>query len=229
MVRLFGVSKAYRKESSALNGVSFRISKGEFVYITGPSGAGKSTLMKLLYCAERPTRGQVLLDGQNVTRLPARKVPYLRRRLGVVFQDYKLLENRTVFENVAFPLEVQGMKRYEVSRKVYDILELVGMEHKLKSRPLELSGGEQQRVSIARALIVDPMLLMADEPTGNLDSMMSREIVELFSAANAKGATVLLATHDRDIMQHMPGRVISLEAGSLVNDSHPTPVGFDEV
>mgnify|MGYP001199983368 CR=1 FL=1 len=224
MVRLFGVSKAYRKEASALHNVTFRISKGEFVYINGPSGAGKSTLLKLLYCGERPSRGQILLDGQNVSRLPQRKIPYLRRRIGVVFQDYKLLENRTVFENVAFPLEVQGLKRYAVSRKVYDTLELVGMEHKLKSRPLELSGGEQQRVAIARALIVDPLLLIADEPTGNLDANMSREIVELFSAANIKGTTVLLATHDRDIMNHMPGRVLSLKEGELVNDSQPLEV-----
>lgn len=224
MVRLFGVTKAYRKETAALNGVSFRISKGEFVYINGPSGAGKSTLLKLLYCGERPSRGQILLDGQNVTRLTQRKVPYLRRRIGVVFQDFKLLENRTVYENVAFPLEVQGLKRYAVSRKVYDTLELVGIEHKLKSRPLELSGGEQQRVAIARALVVDPLLLIADEPTGNLDAGMSREIVELFSAANIKGATVLLATHDRDIMNHMPGRVLSLEDGKLVNDTHPLDV-----
>jgi len=224
MVRLFGVTKAYRKESSALRNVSFRISKGEFVYINGPSGAGKSTLLKLLYCGERPSRGQILLDGQNVTRLSQRKIPYLRRRIGVVFQDYKLLENRTVFENVAFPLEVQGLKRYAVSRKVYDTLELVGIEHKLKARPLELSGGEQQRVAIARALIVDPLLLIADEPTGNLDANMSREIVELFSAANIKGTTVLLATHDRDIMNHMPGRVLSLKDGELVNDTHPLEV-----
>jgi len=225
MVRIFGLSKSYRKEASALKNLSFRIGKGEFVYITGPSGAGKSTLLKLLYCAERPTRGQILLDGQNVTRLSQRRIPFLRRRLGVVFQDFKLLENRTVYENVAFPLEVQGLKRYAVSRKVYDTLELVGIEHKLKSRPLELSGGEQQRVAIARALVVDPMLLIADEPTGNLDAQMSREIVELFSAANVKGATVLLATHDRDIMNHMPGRVIALKDGELVNDSHPLDVG----
>ncbi len=225
MVRIFGLSKAYRKEAAALKSLSFRIAKGEFVYITGPSGAGKSTLLKLLYCAERPTRGQILLDGQNVTRLSPRRIPHLRRRLGVVFQDFKLLENRTVFENVAFPLEVQGLKRYAVSRKVYDTLELVGIEHKLKSRPLELSGGEQQRVAIARALVVDPMLLIADEPTGNLDAHMSREIVELFSAANVKGATVLLATHDRDIMNHMPGRILSLKDGELVNDSHPLDVG----
>jgi len=226
MVRLFGVTKTYRKENSALNNVSFRISKGEFVYLNGPSGAGKSTLLRLLYCGERPSRGQILLDGQNVTRMAQRKIPYLRRRIGVVFQDFKLLENRTVFENVAFPLEVQGMKRYAVSRKVYDTLELVGIEHKLKSYPLELSGGEQQRVAIARALIVDPMLLIADEPTGNLDAGMSREIVELFSAANLKGATVLLATHDRDIMNHMPGRVVSLDAGELVNDTHPLEVNM---
>ncbi len=221
MIQIYNVCKSYQKDSSALEDINLKIPKGDFVYLTGASGAGKSTLLKLLYCAERPSRGQILINGQNITRMGVSKVPMLRRRLGIVFQDFKLLNRRTVFENVAFPLEVQGKKRYEVSKKVYQTLKLVGLEHKLQRHPLELSGGEQQRVAVARALVVDPLVLIADEPTGNLDFKVTLEIMELFKGANARGSTVVLATHDMEMIRRFPRRVISLDQGRLVEDHTP--------
>ncbi len=221
MIQVYNVCKAYRKDSAALQDLNLKVSRGEFAYITGPSGAGKSTLLKMLYAAEKPSRGQILINGQNVTRMGVRKIPHLRRNIGVIFQDFKLLNSRTVFENVAFPLEILGKKRFEVSKKVYQTLKLVGLEHKLQRYPLELSGGEQQRVAVARALVVDPLVLLADEPTGNLDPEATLEIVELFKIANARGSTVLLATHDRGMIQRFPRRIISLENGRIVEDRTP--------
>jgi len=221
MIQIYNVGKAYQKDSAALEEVTLKIPKGDFVYITGPSGAGKSTLLKLLYGAEKPNRGQILIDGQNLTRMGASRIPLLRRRLGIVFQDFKLLSARTIYENVAFPLEVQGKKRFEISKKVYQALKQVGLEHKLQRRPLELSGGEQQRVAIARALVVDPIVLLADEPTGNLDPEATLAIMELFRGANARGTTVLLATHDREMIRRFPRRQIVLEGGRLVEDRTP--------
>lgn len=218
MVQLFNVCKGYGRDSTALNDVSFTLGKGEFVYLTGPSGAGKSTLLKLLYCAERPSRGQIVIGGVNTTRIGGLKIAHLRRKMGLVFQDFKLLTQRTVFENVAFPLEVQGSRRVDISKRVYQTLQFVGLEQKLKRLPRELSGGEQQRVAIARALVVDPLLLLADEPTGNLDAERSREIMELFRNANARGTTVLLATHDHELIQRYPRRTLSLDGGRLVDD-----------
>ena len=221
MIQIYNVCKAYQKDSAALEDITLKIAKGEFVYLTGPSGAGKSTLLKLLYAAEKPNRGQILINGQNLTRMGIHRISLMRRRIGVVFQDFKLLNSRTLFENVAFPLEVQGKKRYEVSKKVYQALKLVGLEHKLQRHPLELSGGEQQRVAIARALVVDPLVLLADEPTGNLDPEATLAVMELLRGANARGSTVLLATHDRDMIQRFPRRVVSLESGRLVDDRTP--------
>jgi cell division transport system ATP-binding protein len=221
MIQIYNISKAYQKDSSALEDITLKIPKGDFVYITGPSGAGKSTLLKILYCAEKPSRGQILIDGQNITRMGTARIPQLRRRLGIVFQDFKLLSSRTIFENVAFPLEIQGKKRFEVGKRVYQALKHVGLEHKLQRYPLQLSGGEQQRVAIARALVVDPLVLLADEPTGNLDPEVTLEIMELFKGANARGSTVLLATHDREMIRRFPRRVITLEAGKLVEDRTP--------
>jgi cell division transport system ATP-binding protein len=221
MIQLFNVCKSYQKDSAALNNLSVKIPKGDFVYITGPSGAGKSTLLKLLYGAEKPSRGQILINGQNITRMSYSRIPLLRRRLGIVFQDFKLLNSRTLFENVAFPLEVQGKKRYEISSKVYQALKHVGLHGKIHHYPLQLSGGEQQRVAIARALVVDPLILLADEPTGNLDFDVTVDIMELFKGANARGTTVLLATHDREMIRRFPRRVISLEDGRLVSDATP--------
>ena len=221
MIQLYNLSKSYSKDGNALEDINLKIPKGDFVYITGPSGAGKSTLLKLLYVAERPTRGQILINGQNVTRMGASKVPYLRRQLGIVFQDFKLIQSRTIFENVAFPLEVLGRKRYEVGKKVYQMLKNVGLEHKLTKHPLELSGGEQQRVAIARALVMDPLVLLADEPTGNLDPEVTLDIMDLFKGANARGTTVLLATHDREMINRFPRRQIYLENGRLADDWIP--------
>ncbi|HEY7746654.1 MAG TPA: cell division ATP-binding protein FtsE [Desulfuromonadales bacterium] len=221
MIQIYNLGRAYQKDSAALDDITLKIPKGDFVYITGPSGAGKSTLLKLLYGAEKPNRGQILIDGQNLTRMSPARISLLRRRMGVVFQDFKLLTARTVFENVAFPLEIQGRKRYEISKKVYQTIKQVGLEHKLQRHPLELSGGEQQRVAIARALVVDPLVLLADEPTGNLDPEVTVEILELFRGANARGTTVLLATHDRELIRRFPRRLIVLESGRLVDDRTP--------
>lgn len=219
MVKLFNLSKSYGRDLHALKDVTLSIPKGDFVYITGPSGAGKSTLLRLLFAADVPTRGQILIGGQNLGRLGNRQIALLRRKIGVVFQDFKLINSRTIYENVAFPLEVQGKKRYEVSNKVYQVLKHVGLEHKLKRYPKELSGGEQQRIAIARALVIEPQLLIADEPTGNLDPEVTLEIMELFKSANARGTTVLLATHDRQMIQRFPRRIVSLAAGRLAADT----------
>ncbi|HEX9777222.1 MAG TPA: cell division ATP-binding protein FtsE [Geopsychrobacteraceae bacterium] len=221
MIQLYNVTKTYRKDSSALKDLTLQVGKGEFVYVTGASGAGKTTFLRMLYCAERPTRGQILIDGQNITRIGRHKIPYLRRKIGVVFQDFKLLNSRTVYENVAFALEAQGKKRYEVSKKVYQSLKEVGLEHRLQRTPLELSGGEQQRVAIARALVVDPLILLADEPSGNLDRNVAAEIMALFKRANARGTTVLLATHDHSLYRRFPRRVVTLEDGCLAGDHRP--------
>ncbi len=218
MIQIYNLCKNYSKDSAALDKITLKVPKGDFVFITGPSGAGKSTLLKLLYAGEKPNRGQILIDGRNVTRMSARQIPHLRRRLGIVFQDFKLIPTRTVFENVAFALEVQGKRRFEISKKVYASLKNVGLEHKLNRFPLELSGGEQQRVAVARALVVDPVILLADEPTGNLDPETTLELMELFKNANARGSTVLMATHDRELIRRYPRRVITLENGRLVED-----------
>jgi len=221
LIQLFNVSKTYEREQSALADITLQIEKGEFVYLTGPSGAGKSTLLKLICCAERPSRGQILMDGRNITMLGDRSIPYLRRNLGIVFQDFKLLTRRTVFENVSFPLEVQGRRRMDVSKKVYQVLKQVGLEHRLTHYPLQLSGGEQQRVAVARALVVDPLVLLADEPTGNLDPDVTLDIMELFKGANARGTTIVMATHDRGLIWQYPRRVLTLEAGRLSGDQQP--------
>jgi cell division transport system ATP-binding protein len=198
-----------------------QIDKGEFVYLTGPSGAGKSTLLKLICCAERPSRGQILMDGRNITRLGTSSIPYLRRNLGIVFQDFKLLVRRTVFENVAFPLEVQGRRRIEIGKKVYQTLQQFGLQHRLNHYPPQLSGGEQQRVAVARALVGDPLVLLADEPTGNLDPDVTLDIMELFKSACARGTTIIMATHDRGLIWQFPRRVITLEGGRLSGDQRP--------
>lgn len=215
MIQLFHVYKSYGTDAQALVDLSLEINKGELVFLTGPSGAGKSTLLKLIFCAERPTRGQLLVNGRNVARLSARAVPYLRRNIGVVFQDFKLLARRTVEENVAVALEVLGVPGRVVRQKTYAILKQVGLAHKLHQHPTRLSGGEQQRVAIARALVNEPQILLADEPTGNLDHERSREILELLESANARGTTMLIATHDARLLDRGK-RVIALENGRLV-------------
>ena len=216
MIQLHNVCMSYQAETPALNDISLKIPKGDFVFLTGPSGAGKSTLLKLLYADLVPTRGQVLIDGVNLSRLKRSQIPFLRRSIGVVFQDYKLLPQRTVLENVAITLEVLGWSKRDIGKKVYHILKQMGLEQKLNSTPLRLSGGEQQRVALARALVNDPKILIADEPTGNLDEENKEQILAIFKEANIRGTTVVVATHDRRVIVNSHRRVIRLEKGSLL-------------
>ena len=195
--------------------MTLEIDKGEFVFLTGPSGAGKTTFLKLIFREETPSQGQILVNGRNVSAIPEVKIPFLRRDIGVVFQDFKLLRRKTVFENVAFVLRVMGVAKAERKRRAFQILKQVGLHHKMNSYPLQLSGGEQQRVAIARALINEPVLLLADEPTGNLDPELAFEIMSLFQEINARGTTVLVATHDRDMITRLGKRVINLEKGRV--------------
>ena len=218
MIQLFHVSKEYPGEPPALSDVTLHVAKGEFVFLTGPSGAGKSTLLRLVFCAEAPTSGQLLLFGRNVARVSSGEIPWVRRHIGVVFQDFKLLPERTIGENVALPLEVRSLPRREIRRKVQGLLRSVGLEHRAGKYPPSLSGGEQQRVAVARALAADPALLLADEPTGNLDADRTLEVMELLAAANARGTTVVIATHDRSLLQRYTRRVVALERGRLVSD-----------
>ena len=218
MIRTVEVAKAYKGGVTAVDGVSVDIEKGEFVFLVGPSGSGKSTFMKLLTKEEEPTSGEIYVAGKNLASLPRWRVPYLRRNVGCVFQDFKLLPNKTVFENVAFGLEVIGRPRSLVQKQVPQILELVGLGEKLDRFPDELSGGEQQRVSIARAFVNRPLILLADEPTGNLDPATSVGIMRLLDRINRTGTTVLMATHDHAIVDSMRRRVIELENGRVVRD-----------
>jgi cell division transport system ATP-binding protein len=191
------------------------VERGEFVFLTGPSGAGKTTLLRLLFRDEVPTSGQVLVNNENLASMEPGRVPYLRRQIGVVFQDFKLLRRKTVFENVAYATQVIGLPPKEQRRRTYHVLEMLALNHRLRNYPEQISGGEQQRVAIARALVNRPLLLLADEPTGNLDPDLSLQIVELFKDINAQGTTVLLATHDRDLIKRMARRVLTLTHGRL--------------
>jgi cell division transport system ATP-binding protein len=208
---------SYASDSPALVDINLRVEKAEFVFVTGPSGAGKTSLLRLLFLAERCDSGQILLFGQNVARLKESQVPFLRRRIGVVFQDFKLLPRRTVRENVGVRLEVMGKSRREIAKKTSEVLSLVGLEHKANSYPEKLSGGEQQRVAIARAILNDPPILLADEPTGNLDPDLSREIYNLLTDINARGATVVVATHDLGWLGETQKRTIVLERGRVTS------------
>ena len=219
MIQLFHVKKSYPGDAPVLDDITLRIEKGEFVWLTGPSGAGKSTLLKLLFCADQPTSGQILVGGRNVGRLTQSGVPFLRRNIGVVFQDFKLLENRTVVENVGYALEVLGASDGEIRERALRRLEQVGLKHKATSLPLRLSGGEQQRVAIARALVNEPTILLADEPTGNLDPGLTDSILQLLFDANARGTTVIVATHDRGLLSRYHKRTIALDKGKLVSDA----------
>jgi cell division transport system ATP-binding protein len=216
MIQLHNVSLAFQKDATALNAIELRIEKGEFVFLTGPSGAGKTTLLRLLYGALTPTRGQVLIDGQNVSRMAASQIPHLRRMIGVVFQDFKLLPSRTVFENVSITLEVLGWGRADIGKKVMYTLKQMGMESKIHQTTERLSGGEQQRVALARALVNDPKILLADEPTGNLDDANKNQILNIFKEANVRGTTVVVATHDRRLIEHAHKRLVILNKGEIV-------------
>lgn len=218
MIQLIGVSKKYPNGFEALSDIDIHIGKEEFVFIVGPSGAGKTTLMKLLYREELPTDGQVIIDKINVGQLRSYQVPYLRRNMGVVFQDFKLLPRRTIWENIAFALQVVGRPRSMIRRQVALALELVGLQKKADSFPADLSGGEQQRTCIARAIVNNPPLLLADEPTGNLDPTTSWEIINLLDKINRRKTTVIVSTHNKNVVDIMRKRVIALEAGRVIRD-----------
>lgn len=219
MIRFRNVFKAYPKGSLALKDLTFQIGKGEFAFLTGHSGAGKSTVLKLIYAEELATSGTVQVSGNLLSKLPAREIPKLRRRLGIVFQDFRLLEDRTAEENVAFALEVTGARRTVIQPKVTRVLAQVGLAAKARAYPRELSGGEQQRVAIARALVNDPFVLLADEPTGNLDERATRGVFQLLRDINGNGTAVLMATHDLDLVRGTAYRTIELQDGGLVYDS----------
>jgi len=217
MINLFHVSKAFGRDSMALRDVTLKIEKGEFIFITGPSGAGKSTLLKVMFGAENPTDGQIIIDGRNYSRIPRLEIMRLRRRMGFVFQDFKLLPTKTVFENVAIALVVMGVGKREIKNRVLRILTYLKLQHRMNFKPLSLSGGEQQRVAIARALVKEPTIILADEPTGNLDHRLSMETIELFRDVNNRGTTVVIASHDREIIRKYGARIIELNAGRLVS------------
>jgi len=227
MIHVQGVSVVYPDGTRALSGIDLQVDRGEFAFLVGASGSGKSTLLHLIYRELTPTEGSVIIAGQDVANLPRERIPYLRRNVGVVFQDFRLLPDRNVWENVAFALEVVGASRREKYRKVPLALELVGLQEKEQSFPHELSGGEQQRVSIARALVNNPAILVADEPTGNLDPDISWEIMQLLTNIADRGTTVLCATHDRTIVDGMRKRVVSLVGGTIVRDARGGG-GYDE-
>jgi cell division transport system ATP-binding protein len=219
MIRFTKVTKEYPRLGAALSNASFSVAKGEFVFLTGPSGAGKSTILKLIYMEERPTDGEVRVGGMSSVTIRPRDIPKLRRRLGIVFQDFRLLEDRTAEANVAFALEVTGAPRSTIGNKVSRVLTQVGLASKATSYPRELSGGEQQRVAIARALVNDPLLLVADEPTGNLDERATRGVFQLLREINASGTAVLMATHNLDLIRRSDYRTIELNRGQIVFDS----------
>jgi len=216
MIQLFHVTKKYAAGAPALSDVSLHVEKGEFVFLTGPSGAGKTTLLRLIFRGEVPTSGQVIVSSQNVATLPSRRIPFLRRQIGVVFQDFKLLPRKTVFENVSYATQVVGLPPKEQRSRTYRVIEMLGLNHRLHNFPEQLSGGEQQRVAIARALVNRPLILLADEPTGNLDPDLSREIMSLFKDINSHGTTVVIATHDRDTIRRIGRRAIAMDHGHLV-------------
>jgi cell division transport system ATP-binding protein len=218
MIKFINVFKAFPKGGLALKDVSFHVAKGEFAFLTGHSGAGKSTVMKLIYADERPTSGEVRVSGYNVNEMRPRDVPMLRRKLGIVFQDFRLLEDRTAEENVAFTLEVTSARSSTIAARVMRVLTQVGLAAKAQAYPRELSGGEQQRVAIARALVNEPTVLLADEPTGNLDPDTSIEIMRLLDRINRTGTTVVMVTHDSNIVNQMRRRVVEIESGKIVRD-----------
>lgn len=219
MIEFKNVNKVYDNGTMALDDVSVHVDKGEFVLIVGPSGAGKSTFIKLLYHETLPDRGSVIVNGVDVSRIRKSKIPFLRRKMGIVFQDFRLLPNKTVFENVAFALEVIEEKSSVIEEKVNSVLEMVGLLSKAHDLPEDLSGGQQQRVAIARAIVNRPLVLIADEPTGNLDPITSKEIVDLFKEINNFGTTVVMVTHNMDLVSYLNKRVIALDAGRVVSDN----------
>lgn len=227
MIKMKDVYKKYANGVTAVNGINVQIDPGEFVYIVGPSGAGKSTFTRLMFREVKATAGELIIDGLDLRKLKERQVPYLRRKIGVVFQDFKLLPKLTAYENVAFALEVIEESPKSIRTKVMEVLDLVGLKNKSRSLPLELSGGEQQRVAIARAIVNNPKIVIADEPTGNLDSDTSWEIMRIFEEINFRGATIVMATHSREIVNTMKKRVIAIENGIIVRDENRGEYGYE--
>lgn len=227
MLLMSGVSKTYPSGSVALRNVDVHIKPGEFVFVVGPSGAGKSTFIKMLFREVLPTNGKIFVDGVDVLSLKPDEVPYLRRQLGIIFQDYRLLPDRTVAENVAFAMRVIEAPANQINKRVEDVLELVGLRSRASNYPGELSGGEQQRVAIARAIVNDPLMVIADEPTGNLDPETSMEIMNIFSQVNKNGTTIIMATHDKTMVDFMQKRVIAIEDGYIVRDDIKGVYGYE--
>lgn len=223
-----GVSKVYSNGSVALSNVNVEIKKGEFVFVVGPSGAGKSTFTKLIFREELPTQGSLVVNGRNVGNLTPREVPYLRRSLGIVFQDYRLLPNKTAYDNVAFAMQVVEAPRREMQKRVQHVLDLVGLRSKSRHYPQQLSGGEQQRVAIARAIVNNPVIMIADEPTGNLDPETSWEIMKIFDRINQNGTTIVMATHDKTVVDGMRKRVIAIEKSRIVRDEARGAYGYED-
>jgi cell division transport system ATP-binding protein len=217
VIEALNLSKAYRAGTYALKDLSFSVEKGEFAFLTGPSGAGKSTLLRLLLRADVPSHGDLIVNGRNLARLGSAQIQAYRRSVGFVFQDFKLIPRKTVLENVALVPRLMGVPENQIRRRVTQALNEVGLADRQQARPLELSGGEQQRVAIARALVTEPLLFLADEPTGNLDPVLSLEVMSLFRTINARGTTVLIATHDRALIRHLGKRVIALDQGRLMS------------
>jgi len=228
LIQFRNVSKVYNKGIQALTNINLTIEKGEFIFLVGPSGAGKSTFIKLLLKEEEPTQGSIIVDDVDITKLPRRKVPHLRRNISVVFQDFRLLPNKTVYENVAFAMEVIEAPSKEIRRQVPMILGMVGLSDKAKQYPNELSGGERQRVSIARSIVNNPSILIADEPTGNLDPETAWEIMKVLRQINRRGTTLVMATHAKDIVDTMQQRVVALEKGRIVRDEHRGAYGYED-
>lgn len=227
MIEMVDVYKKYPNGVIALNGVSVHIKQGEFVYIVGPSGAGKSTFVKLMYREEKPTKGTIMVNGVDLGKLKNSKVPLFRRNIGVVFQDFKLLPKLTVFENVAFAMEVIEEHPKNIKKQVLETLDLVRLKHKARMFPSELSGGEQQRVAIARSIVNNPKVVIADEPTGNLDPETSWDIMKIFDEINTRGTTVVMATHNKEIVNTMKRRVIAIEAGQIIRDEQRGEYGYE--
>ncbi|TDL32568.1 cell division ATP-binding protein FtsE [Jeotgalibacillus sp. S-D1] len=227
MIQMKKVYKKYSNGIMAANGFDVQINSGEFVYVVGPSGAGKTTFIKMMYREEKPTKGTILVDNVDIATLKPKKVPYLRRNIGVVFQDFKLLNRLTIYENIAFALEVIEEQPKVIKKRVMEVLDLVGLKHKARMMPDELSGGEQQRISIARSIVNQPKVVIADEPTGNLDPETSWEIMNLFEEINARGTTIVMATHNREIVNTIRHRVIAIENGVIVRDEQRGEYGYE--
>lgn len=219
MIEFRNVSKVYNNGTEALHNINLKVEKGEFVFIVGSSGAGKSTFLKLITCEERPNEGQLLIDGQDISHIRKGKIPYVRRKMGLVFQDFRLIDHMTVYDNVAFAMRVVGASPKAIKKRVPYILGLVGLQHKAKHYPTEMSGGERQRVGLARALVNNPSMIIADEPTGNIDPALSYEIVDLLSAINERGTTVLMVTHEHSLVKHFHKRIIQIHSGEIVADT----------